>query len=252
MTLDQITLYIQQNVQYAPFIIFGLLLLAGLNLPVSEDIMLFISANLAAKYPDHTIVLFAGVFMGAYLSDIIAYSMGRFFGPMILSPPEQIHWEKRQQIKEKLQNHPLIGEILADLLIAAIIFLHELKIFIKHFLIKLFDQRRTEKIRHYMHKYGIIALIVGRFIPFGVRNGIFITCGVSKVSIPKFMGSDLVACTVSSVTFFSLYYHIGPSMIEYVKKFNIIIFSVFTIFIVAFIIYRKFKKKAVKNTTCNI
>ena len=47
--LDIVLQYVQANVEWAPFIIFGLLVLAGFNIPVSEDMMLFISGVLAAK-----------------------------------------------------------------------------------------------------------------------------------------------------------------------------------------------------------
>ena len=36
--LNQLMTYIQSNADIAPFLIFGLLLLAGFNLPVSEDL----------------------------------------------------------------------------------------------------------------------------------------------------------------------------------------------------------------------
>ena len=42
--MEELIQIIQANIQYAHFIIFGALLLAGLNIPVSEDAMLFISA----------------------------------------------------------------------------------------------------------------------------------------------------------------------------------------------------------------
>ncbi|POB15462.1 DedA family protein [Halobacteriovorax sp. DA5] len=82
--MDQIMLYINTHVHMAPFIIFGLLLLAGFNIPISEDVMLFTSAILAAKNPDYLYPLFFGVFLGAYLSDLICYGfIGRYLGPKI-------------------------------------------------------------------------------------------------------------------------------------------------------------------------
>ena len=96
--MEDIILYIQQNADMAPFMIFGLLLLAGLNLPVSEDVMLFISALLAAQRPDLLWPLFAGVFAGAYCSDLIAYSLGRFLGPKLWN----IKWFAKMVTPESL------------------------------------------------------------------------------------------------------------------------------------------------------
>ena len=35
-------------------------------------------------------------------------------------------------------------------------------------------------------KYGALTLVIGRFIPFGVRNAIFLTSGISKMPFAKF------------------------------------------------------------------
>lgn len=74
--IESLMHYIQSNVAYAPYLSFGLLCLAGFNIPVSEDGMIFINALLAAKHPQYTYQLFAGVFLGAYASDLICYALG--------------------------------------------------------------------------------------------------------------------------------------------------------------------------------
>lgn len=191
--------YINANAAMAPYIIFGLLLLAGFNIPVSEDIMLFTSALLAAKNPELLYPLFIAVFAGAYLSDVICYAfMGRFLGEKIfkikafksMAPPEKI-----------------------------------------------------AKVTEFYEKYGIITLILGRFIPFGVRNALFLTAGLGKMNAVKFMISDLIACTISCVTFFFIYYTYGESVIEYVKKFNLVIFAV-AVVVGTIVYFRKKKRQA--------
>ncbi len=76
--------YINSNVEYAPFVIFGLLLLAGLNMPISEDLMIFISGILAANHPQYKWQLFLGVFGGAYVSDLMYFLIWRYFGDKLL------------------------------------------------------------------------------------------------------------------------------------------------------------------------
>tara|TARA_R110002072_G_scaffold64203_1_gene159063 strand:- start:37453 stop:38049 length:597 start_codon:yes stop_codon:yes gene_type:complete len=181
--MEAILEYVQQHVQYAPYIIFGLLLLAGFNLPVSEDIMLFTSAIIAAKNPEYKYQLFAGVFLGAYFSDLICYGfMGRFLGPKIF------------QIK----------------MFASMV-----------------SQEKIDKVNAFYNKYGVITLILGRFIPFGIRNVLFFTAGLGKMNALKFSLSDLLACTISCATFFYLYFTFGESVIEIVKKGNLVIFGIF-------------------------
>ncbi len=178
--MEELLQLIQANIQYAHFIIFGALLLAGLNIPVSEDAMIFISALLASKYPDYLPHLFIGVYLGAYFSDLICYCLGRFLGP---------------------------------------------KLFEIRFFANMVPPERITKISAFYQRFGVITLILGRFIPFGVRNALFLTAGLGKMNFFKFALSDLLACTISTISFFTLYYHYGESVINYIKQANILIFS---------------------------
>ena len=120
--------FIQENGANAHFIIFGLLLLAGFNIPVSEDGMLFISALIATKFPENFYLLFFGVYLGAYFSDLICYGLGR-------------------QLRPKIWN-------------------------IKFFA-KMVSPEKVDQLGGFYKKYGVFTLLIGRFIPFGVRNGFF-------------------------------------------------------------------------------
>jgi len=191
--MEELIQIIQANIQYAHFIIFGALLLAGLNIPVSEDAMLFISAILASSNPEYLPHLFIAVYMGAYLSDLICYGLGRMFGPKLL-------------------------EI--------------------RFFANMVSPERMTKITAYYEQYGVITLILGRFIPFGVRNALFLTAGLGKMNFIKFALSDLLACTISTISFFTLYYHYGESVIEYIKQGNMVVFSV-VLFALGIFWYRK-------------
>jgi membrane-associated protein len=194
--MEDLIQYAQANIQYAHLIIFGLLLLAGLNIPVSEDAMLFISAILASSHQEYLMHLFIGVYMGAYLSDLICYSLGRIFGP---------------------------------------------KLFEIKFFANMVPPERIDKIHAFYEKYGIITLIIGRFIPFGVRNGLFLTAGLGKMDVIKFALSDLLACTISTVFFFTLYYNYGTSVIDYVKDGNMVVFGLAAVGI-AYYFYQKRQK----------
>jgi membrane protein DedA with SNARE-associated domain len=200
--MEQMIEYIQMNVAMAPYMIFGLLVLAGFNIPVSEDLMLFVSAILAAKNPDYAGPLFIAVFAGAYISDLICYGfMGRFLGN---------------------------------------------KIFKIKFFASMASPEKIDKVTSFYEKYGILTLLVGRFIPFGVRNALFLTAGLGKMNAWKFAISDLIACTVSCVSFFALYFYYGKTVIEYVKKGNIVLFSIAVIVGIVFFVKNK-KAKALKS-----
>lgn len=197
LKLEQLTEIIQLHVHLAPFIIFGALLLAGFNIPISEDAMIIISALLAVKNPHLTIPLFIGVYMGAYWSDIICYTIGRKLGHRL--------WTIK-------------------------------------FFAKMVSKDKVKKVSHFYAKYGIITLLIGRFIPFGVRNGLFLTAGLGKMNFAKFALSDLVACTISNLVLFILTYKIGDRIIDYVRTSKYIIFGAAIAFIIAIIIKKKFFK----------
>ncbi len=178
------------------FISFALLLLAGLNFPVSEDLVFIISASIAATIiPENKYLIFAGCYLGAFLSDIIAYNLGRYGLPLL-------------------------------------------------FKTRIFNRKSTRKkivmIESYFNKYGGVALFVGRFIPFGVRNMIFLTAGMVKFNYLKFTLTDLAALSITSTLLFYLGFKFGENIdivLHYIKNYNIAAFVILAITCI-FLIFR--------------
>lgn len=194
--MEELINLIQANVLYAPYIIFGALILAGFNIPVSEDAMLFISAVLASQHPDYLVKLFVAVYMGAYFSDLISYALGRLLGP---------------------------------------------KLFKIRFFANKVSPERIDKIHGFYGKYGMVTIFLGRFIPFGVRNALFLSAGLGEMSFLKFALADLTACTITTTVYFALYYHYGQTMIDYVKTGSWIILGVAAILMGVYYLLRKRK-----------
>jgi len=201
--MEPIIQFIFEHAPYAHWIVFGALMLAGINVPVSEDLMIIFSAVLAATViPENTYKLFAAVFLGCYLSDWVCYWVGRYFGPKLWN----ISW-----------------------------------------FAKTFDRKKIDQVHEYYAKYGFLTLLIGRFIPFGVRNGLFLTAGLGKMSFRKFILSDGIACLCSNTTLFVLAYMVGKNyqvLISYLKTFNIFLFAAFVVSIIGFIWYKRRKKAA--------
>lgn len=107
------------------------------------------------------------------------------------------------------------------------------KLYQIRFLSRLISKEKIEKMSRYFESHGMKTLIVGRFIPFGFRNAMFLSAGISRMNFYRFAFADWVACTISTSTFFALYYTIGSPVIAWVKKGNIIIFAVFVVVITA-------------------
>ena len=199
--MDTITQFIITHASHAHWIVFGALMLAGLNIPISEDLMIILSALLAATVvPENTEKLFIAVFLGCYLSDWVCYWIGRTLGRKI----SEFKWFS-----------------------------------------KAIDPKRLDQIQSYYKKYGFWTLLVGRFIPFGVRNCLFLTAGMGKMSFPKFIISDGIACICSNTVLFTIAYSLGRSyqlLLEGVKWFNIGLFSAFVVLIICLIWYKRNKK----------
>jgi membrane protein DedA with SNARE-associated domain len=190
------------HASYAHYILFGLLMVSGFSLPVSEELMLIVAGVLASSIiPEHTIHLFLAVFLGCYFSDWIAYWLGRILGDKLY----RVRW-----------------------------------------LSFAFSEKRILKLKSFYEKHGTLALMLGRFIPFGVRNGIFMTAGVGKMHFGKFALIDGIGCFLFSCLLFSLAYSFGQNyetLRSLIDVSNIILFALFLSSIVALLIYLKFKKR---------
>ena len=199
--MEELLQYIYQNAEHAHWIIFGLLILAGFNVPVSEDLMLITGGVIASTmYPENTAIIFACIFAGAYVSDWIAYWLGRLLGRKLLD----ISWFKRS-----------------------------------------FPEERLNKVQNYYDKYGFLTLLLGRFIPFVVRNLLFISAGFSRMHFGKFLISDGIACIISNSALFFLTYSLGKNykvIFSYLATFDKVIFGV-ALFVIASLIFAYWYKK---------
>ena len=145
---------------HAHWYIFGLLLIAGLNVPVSEDLMAIGAGVLAATVvPENTAALYAGLFFGAYLGDIENYWLARLAGRRLLRIS---------------------------------------------FFNRLLPAARLERARGFLNRYGVVAIFLDRFIPFGVRNPLFTPAGLSRMAFWKFALFDCFACLASTSVLFAL------------------------------------------------
>jgi membrane-associated protein len=105
--------------------------------------------------------------------------------------------------------------------------------------------QKIEKISKFYQKYGIWTFIVGRFIPFGVRNCIFMTSGLSKMPFSRFMYREAVACFIWVTFSFSLFCVLGQNFDRIwhnVKTFNLFIFLAFSVAVISMIWYKQRKK----------
>ncbi len=166
--LETMTNWLVLYGDFAPYILFILLILTGCSLPISEDLLVIASGALAgSQLPEKTISLFIAAFLGSYISDGIAYWIGRYLA-------------KRAATHGRCCGIPI-------------------------------SSRFTKKFEQYFEKWGALTLIIGRMIPFGFRNGIFMTAGAGKMPFIRFLISDGVSCFLFSSIVFWLSFNAGAS-----------------------------------------
>ena len=201
--MEAIIQWVLGHAEQAHWFIFGAILLAGFNIPISADILIVLSGFLAATVvPDHLLHLYLAIFLGCYFSAWIAYWFGRLLGKRFC----RYRWFS-----------------------------------------KLMPPARLEKIQLFYRKYGFWTLLVGRFIPFGVRNCIFMSSGMSRVSFLKFALWDLFACLTWSTTSFYIFYILGQNyerLFNHLKTLNMFIFLAFSVTVITVIWYKRRKKRA--------
>jgi len=204
--MDSLIEWLLGHAQHAHWYIFGAILLAGFNVPISADILIVIAGFLAsAVIPEHLWYLYFSIFLGCYFSAWIAYWLGRLLG-------------------KRLCKHPWFN--------------------------RLMPPARLEKIQRFYAKHGLWTLLLGRFIPFGVRNCIFMSSGMSRVSFLKFALWDLLACCTWSSLSFYCFYVLGQNyqlLFNHLKTINMLIFLAFSVTVIGFIWYKQRKKRAVEN-----
>ncbi len=206
--METILLFLKDHALHAHWFILAGLLLAGLNLPISIDVLLIVAAILSSQFiPENTYILYFTLLGGCYFSGWIAYFLGRKLGP-------------------KLQKVPLFKHLLS--------------------------QKKIKSMQIFYEKKGIWAFIIGRFIPFGVRNALFMTSGVSKMPFLRFALLDAIACFIWVTAFFSLLFNVGQNfetIWTHVKTFNLFIFLIFSIAVIGGFWYKRVKTAPASQDT---
>jgi membrane-associated protein len=157
--------FIYKFPNYTPLFIFIALILAGFNVPISEDIIIITGGVLSAtKLNEKTFEIWLAIFIGAYLSDSIAYWTGRLLGP-------------------KIKTIKLLSRLITE--------------------------ERLKKMHAFYDKWGFFALLIGRFIPFGGRNCLFISVGMGNMPFYRFAIIDAFAAFFSTTCVFLIVYNLS-------------------------------------------
>lgn len=110
--------------------------------------------------------------------------------------------------------------------------------------------KRIERLHHYYETFGFLTFMVGRFIPGGVRNALFMTSGLGKMPFHKFILRDFPACLLSCGVLFYLGYVFGLNyniIIKYFKTYNIAVLFVIGLSVVLYFSFIWLRKNKISQ-----
>ena len=197
--MESIINFATEHAESAHWLFAFLIILGGLNVPISEDVVMISAGALASTLiPEIATYQYAILFLVCWIAAWEAYWIGRLLGPKLY----EIRWFNRILTPQKI-----------------------------------------EQLHHYYEKFGILTFIVGRFIPGGVRNGLFMTAGLGKMPFKTFILRDIFACFISTAFLFSLGYYFGQHSTEIIAGFrayhNVILLTLSLGLFVYFLYHKK-------------
>lgn len=206
--MEAILDYLCAHADQAHLVIVGLLLLAGLNMPFSEDLLVIAGGMITATcVPERLWLMFSWIYAGCVVSAYIAYSLGRLLGPHV----HKIPWI----------HHAVSPE-------------------------------RVESLGAWLRRFGLLTFFIGRMIPFGVRNALFITCGLSRMPFLSFAWRDALSALFSTSLLFYLGFLFGgnyETLVTYLhtyEKFILLMVSILAVAWLVRICFRKYYKTSPK------
>ncbi|ADI39031.1 putative membrane protein [Waddlia chondrophila 2032/99] len=201
--MESLILFATEHAEAAHWFFALLILLGGLNVPISEDVVMISAGALASTLsPEIAAYQYSALFFVCWFASWETYWIGRLLGPRLYD----IRWFSR-----------------------------------------ILTPKKIEKLHHYYERFGIWTFIIGRFIPGGVRNGLFMTAGLGRMPFKKFITRDLPACFLSTLFLFALGYFFGQHSQEVIATFHayhrsILFFIAATLFIYAILRYLRSKQ----------
>ncbi|MDR2490976.1 MAG: DedA family protein [Spirochaetaceae bacterium] len=195
--MKELWFFISQNVEYFPLAAFICLLLAGFNLPFSEDLIIITGALISVDNKSLLVPTVAVIYAGVVISDVISYWIGT-------------------RIRQGAPRFRIAENLITP--------------------------KRLEWLKRHIDKWGIFTFIICRFIPFGIRNTLFLGSGILGVRLRFFIICDFIAAAVSVNTLFFLVYQFGEDIKRPIKALGIILFIALIFAVTLFSVFSIFKK----------
>ena len=173
--------------------------MAGLNIPISEDLVIITGALLNqervhAQLPGARGMLIPSllaIYAGVIISDFISY----YLGTLVRKGTFKVNF--------------------ADTLLTP---------------------KNLDRYRRHMDNHGFLTFIICRFIPFGARNTLFMTSGFLGLPLRRFALYDIIAALISTNTLFFLVYLFGDEVRNPIRVASIVLFIILSLTVIFLVI----------------
>lgn len=117
---------------------------------------------------------------------------------------------------------------------------------------KTLSLERRHIVERFFHRYGFLTLFIGRMIPFGIRNSVFMAAGAGKMNFGRFLISDGLSCLLFSSVVFFLAFRAGENyetLHRVLSSVGYIAVCVVLISVVAWIVWARLVREEAIDTT---
>jgi membrane-associated protein len=119
---------------------------------------------------------------------------------------------------------------------------------------RIFPDTKRRKALKFIRKYGAKGAFIVRFIPGGIRNPVFVACGISHMTQQKFLTAVISGALISSqIAFWAGYFfseHLPPieAVIEVIQKEStMILIGVAVVLLLVYFIGKMISKKTIED-----
>jgi membrane protein DedA with SNARE-associated domain len=113
---------------------------------------------------------------------------------------------------------------------------------------RLVPPAKREKTEANFHRHGVRILIFGRLVP-GIRTTLFLTAGLMRLPLGRFILADLIGAIFGNTVFFLLGFFVGEAFRQYVEAvekdlsvYKPVILMVVGLAVIGYIVYRVIRR----------
>jgi membrane protein DedA with SNARE-associated domain len=111
----------------------------------------------------------------------------------------------------------MLGSVIADVMLYCVGRFFGARLLEHRWLARLAPPEKRERTRQNFHNYGVLILVFGRLVP-GIRTTLFLTSGMMRLPLTRFLLADGLGALLGNTAFFMLGYWMGSQFAELIHN----------------------------------